>query len=418
MPHTNRAWQGWTWAIAALLWVYSWLHFVKTGVIFALGNFMGDFLYNFPAPKIALWANASSIYFESPTQVLHGSLHSQHWSYGPLFHIVSLPLLFLGPLQEGYRLWLVVNYAFLIAGCWLLYRLTAPARATLLSVTAFVVMVLNYHPLYEALIARNIELFEWLLVVGAMTCYAKRRDAMTGILMGLATMTKFLPGWFILYFALKRRWRAFWAAVIVTGAIGIVAQSLLGWQHNTTVLQLFQGGYAACSYSAVHSNLSVAGVILRLTQLIGFERYWAPVSQVCIVILAVLFLWFLWRVRFSAYWKLEWSLIAIAMITLLPHNQPHYLIFLLIPYAVLWEEAMTRVGRERWRWIFLLVVSWALTAWPIPLSLVHRLFGLTIEQLFWLPLMPWGIVLLVWMVIKRLNESIASRTKSTSASSV
>ena len=402
MSRANRVWRR---AIPALVWLYSGLHLVKTGVVFAWGNFMGDFLYNFPAPKVALWANRSSIYFESPSQALYGGVQSQRWGYGPLFHLVTMPLLFLGPLRDGYRIWLLVNYAFLVAGCWLLYRLTMAGRPTLMSLTAFGVMVLNYHPLYEAVLARNIEIFEWLLVLGAMSCYAHRRDRLSGLLIGLATMTKFLPGLFLLYFAIKRRWRAFWTAGLTIGIIGALTQPLLGWQHSITLAQLLQKD-APSGFAVLHSNLTVSGAVLRLARLMGFEPYWVPVSQLCLAILAALFVWLLWRLRFSEHWKLEWSLVAIAMITLIPHNQPHYLIFLLIPYAVLLDEVMTRLRWGNWRWILLLATSWGLTGWPIPLSLVHRIFGLTIEQLLWLPFMLCGMVLLVGMVVKRLNESI------------
>ena len=394
------------WGVVVLMWTYSGFHFLKTGVVFALGNFMGDMLYNFPAPVIATWANRSSVFFESQSSALFGSFQTPMWSYGPLFNVVTLPLLFLGPLQDGYRIWLFVNQAFLAAACWLLYRVTMPSRAGMGPLALFGLMVLNYYPFYEALIQRNIEIFEFFLVVGAMAAYAKHREATAGVLIGLATMTKFLPGMFVPYFALKRRWRAFWAALLTLGSIAVLTQLTLGWQHSTLLAQLRTG-----SYLPYHLNQAVSGAVLRLARAIGCDRYGAIGSQACMAILAVLFGRFMWSIRSSEHWKLEWSLVAIAMIMLPPHNQNYYLIFLLIPYAVLLGEVIANPW-EGWSWKLLLATSWVLTAWPIPLSLLHQAFGVTVEQLLALSINLWGITMLVGMLVKRLSESAGTPRSS------
>jgi Glycosyltransferase family 87 len=381
------------------VWAYSAVHFLNTGVTFALHNYSGDFLANFPAHTIVTWINRPDLF--------SGSLAEQwlpppRWGYGPGMYLVTFPLLFLPSLPDIYRTWLFVNYGFLAAGCWLLYRLAFPGSLTLASVTMFGFLVLNYYPLYEALIQRNIEIFELLLIVAAMTLYARRRDALAGGLVGLAAMTKFLPGIFVPYFVLKGRWRAIWTAVVIIGLLGVLAQGTLGWEHNWVLIQLRQG-----SYLEYQLNQSVSGALLRLARSVGLHDYGIALSRAILVILAVALARVMWRFRSRGHWKLEWSVLIVAMIMLLPHNQNYYLVFLLIPYAVL--LGMVKNGAiQRWESKALIVVSFVLTGWPIPLSLLDRALGQpAAELLLWLSVPVWGVGLLVVVLIKTLWETSA-----------
>lgn len=381
-----------------IAWGYSLGHFFKTGVLYALTNSWGDFLFNFPAAPIAAWANRFSWYADGPIHTYHPS---PQWSYGPFFNLVTLPLLLFESLTEAYRVLLVVNYGFLVLSGWLLYRLAIATRVTLVPVTIFGFLLLNYFPLYEALIQRNIEIFELLLIVWAMTLYARRRDARVGVLIGVAAMTKILPGIFVPYLALKRRWRAFWAAVIVMGVIGILTQPLLGWQHSWVVKA------AGRLYTTSHLNQAVSGPVIRLAGTLGVPEYGVPISLALIAILAILLCWVMWRFRHHEHWKLEWSLLLVAMIMLPQYNQNYYLTFLLVPYAVLLGMVLRQEAGRPSKAV--LGISFFLTGWPIPLSLVDRVLGpLSIERLLAASISFWGVALLVFMLVRALRATVPS----------
>ncbi len=79
--------------------VYSMAHLYKTGVVFALKQGGGDFLANFPAPTVAVWAGRLETFFK-------GSQSEQwmpppRWGYGPIFHLVSYPLFWLPSLDAA-----------------------------------------------------------------------------------------------------------------------------------------------------------------------------------------------------------------------------------------------------------------------------------------------------------------------------
>lgn len=381
------------------VWAYSAAHFLKTGVLLALQNHSGDFLASFPAHTIVTWINRPDLFSGS---LAEHWFPPPRWGYGPGMHLVTFPLLFLPSLPDIYRIWLFINYGFLAVACWLLYRIAFPGPTGPAYVTMFGFLVLNYYPLYEALIQRNIEIFELLLIVGAMTVYARRRDALAGGLVGFGAMTKFLPGIFVPYFVLKGRWRAAWTALVVIGIVAILAQVTLRWQYNSTFLNLMAGIYRESPL-----NQSVSGPVLRVARWAGFQGYGIALSWAIIFILGAALCWVMLRFRSMGNWQIEWSLLIVAMIMLLPHNENYYLVFLLIPYAVL--LGMVKNGAiPQWQSKALIAASFVLTGWPIPLSLLDRALGRpAAELLLRLSVPVWGVGLLVVVLIKTLRETSA-----------
>ena len=378
--------------VVAAAWTYSVVRFVKSGGFLTSTLGASDFFSMFPAPAVAAWAGRASVYAGSLAEQW---LPAPRWGYGPIFNLVTLPLLIFGELATMYRVWLFVCHLFFLLALFLLYRETLGTRVTVGRVTLAGVLALNYYPLLEGLAQCNIEVFELLLVAAAMNCYARRRDAWAGTLVGIAAMTKFLPGVLVPYFLLKRRWRAFASSVIVILAIGLAAQFTLGWQNNWVVIQLLQG-----SYLDTQLNQAVSGAVLRLAAFLHQSALGLRISQLLIVAFAMALAWFLWRRRASTDWQIEWSILLVASVMMPPHNQNYYLLLLLVPYFVLLGRRLADPVLDRRR-ALLLVLSWFLTAWPLPLSLVGRLVGtpLLAERLLYWSVSLWGVLLLVYLLV-------------------
>ena len=384
-----------------LLWIavllYSLLHFAATGVRQPLANFYGDFLASFPAWKVASLAGRLDLYA--------GSLARQWgpppiWHYGPVLHLITIPLLSFPSLRSAYLAWLFVNYAFVAVTAILAIRIIDDGRPTLTTTLAVIVVFCNFNPLYETLTQRNIELFELMLLFAAYALYRRGRETACGAAIGVAAMAKFLPLIYLPWLVLKRRWRALGAALAVIVPIAIVAQLVLGWQHSGILLQL-RGG----SFLNSELNQSLSGVVVRLVQWTHSGLSVATISRVLIVACLIALSALMLRLRrHEGIEDLEYGLLAAAMVLLPPHNQNYYFVFLLLPYLLLYARY-----RTCWSWrAALLALSFVLVAVPIPLSVVQRFTGLDAFSLYLRAGIPFvGAALLVIVLLAEIGMSCA-----------
>lgn len=335
-------------ALLGLAALYTAAHFYFSGVKQPLANFYGDFLASFPSWRLSVLFGRLDLYQGSLAEfwaLRFGGTHPL-WHYGPVEHLVTLPLFAFGNLRSAYVAWLIANYVFLLA-------ILVLAVKTFGNRALAILAILNYGPLFEALTQRTIELFELLLLFIAFAL--RQRKVSSGIAMGFAAMTKFLPLIFVPYFALKRRMTS---ALITIALIAIATQLVFDWRYSGTVVQLRRGGM-------IESVLdqSLAGFIRRLG---GSEL----VARVAIVIALALLSWLFVRARnCSSIEDLEWSTLIVAMVLLPPHNEQYYFVLLLFPYLAL----AARKKQRAW-----LAVSFVLTGTLVPLSILSRVTGVNV----------------------------------------
>ena len=159
--------------VIASAWIYTAAHFVMSGIRQPLGNFYGDFLASFPSWRLSVLTGRLDLYRGSLAEFWALNFGGQHplWHYGPVEHLVTLPLFAFSDLRSAYIAWLVINYAFLAGILALAFRVFHSGRSKWVWRSAVVVAVLNYGPLYEALTQRNIEIFELLLIFAAFRVF-------------------------------------------------------------------------------------------------------------------------------------------------------------------------------------------------------------------------------------------------------
>lgn len=387
----SRAGSPWRTLLRLAAMLYSLLHFVVTGLRQPLANFTGDFLASFPAWKIAALMGRLDLYVGSDAQRWGPP---PIWHYGPVLHLITLPLFAFATLHQAYVAWLLACLGFLV--------ITLVVAARLID-DAFVAVIVfcNFNPLYEALTQRTIEVFELMLLFAAWALYRRRRDVACGAVLGLATMAKFLPLIYLPWLALERRWRALIAALLVVVPITIATQLVLGWQNSGIFLQLRQG-----SFLASETNQSLSGVVVRL---VGWAHASLPVPTISrLLILAGLVglaALVLRARRCSGVDELEYGLLAVAMVLLPPHNQNYYFVFLLLPYLLLYARYRDH-GDRSWRSV-LAALSFLLVAVPIPLSVVQRLTGLHVFHLYLQAAIPFlGAALLVVILVAEIGRCV------------
>src|SRR5262249_54179684 len=148
-----------------------------------------------------------------------------------------------------------------------------PAIAKAAAVAATVI------PIIGDLKHGNVNIFILFLVLCTLYSFARGRDSLSGLLLGLAIACKVTPALFIVYFAWKRAWR-----VLVGCAVGLVLFFLVipslffaiqkgslveGWEQNWAALTAWKEGMIdpyliRGEVTSERENQSLPGVLTRL----------------------------------------------------------------------------------------------------------------------------------------------------------
>jgi hypothetical protein len=147
-------------------------------------------------------------------------------AYPPQTPLTMLPLVPLAafPVQTAKQVWLVLNLVFLGATFWILSRITQ-IRLEYIAILAF----LGYGSLQSNFRLGQYYVFLLFLLTLAFYCLDRGRSVESGFLCGVAFGLKLYGGPFLLYFAVKRNWRAV-AGMLAASVIAVLAAiSLFGW---------------------------------------------------------------------------------------------------------------------------------------------------------------------------------------------
>ena len=317
-------------ACVALL-AYGLLRFLYGGVFTPARSITGDFYSAFPAPFTEAYNPVllkDNIFGKS-----HVSLQG-YWSYGPGFHVITLPL----TLFSSYSLidWLVLLALWCSIGAafWLVGR-------RLLNLTGWVewsflaLIWLNFTPLHASIGQRAIELPEMLLILWAFAYWEHQARGGIGII--IAATLKFLPVMFIPYLAWKRRWKGVGAAVLAAAIILASLSPILPWRLSNSVKE-----YRATTFGAGHTtthanNQSLVNLIQRVFIEGEPEKLWLRVRNseqvrkwagwVNLAVLAMLAAYGILRIPSSrpGFLAQECGLLLLMMVMLINRNQTYYL---------------------------------------------------------------------------------------------
>ena len=272
------------------------------------------------------------------------------------------------------------------------------ALATALAVPALV----------EAAKFNQLSFFVLALILGASQALDRERPRWAGVLLGLAALLKLLPGVFLVWLLLKRRWSAAAALVVTVVALALLpALAAFGWQRTLAYHRQWWSynlaGDAARGllnpelreHFIDHRNQSIAQVLARLTWTEHPYRVRWQLGQLApqtctraaygiagglLIVLAG---------RTRRRWQelevrdrhAEVAAYAIAMLALSPLVRQYYLVWVL-PALVLfareallkeqWHAGSTRALRARIGWLGLGLWVLGMAAW---LSETARAYG-------------------------------------------
>jgi hypothetical protein len=301
--------------------------------------------------------------------------------YGPLFVLEYRFLFAPGILSAGdfARLDFVL-FAVAFACAWLaLFGLNRP-RLAILVLAAW----LGHHMSIEAFAnTAHLEVLELMLICLAILLAMRDRPLGAGASLGLAIATKTLPGLFLPYLALTRRWHMLLAAVVFAGVPFLIVcwmQGIAPWDGLYALI--YQGGnltkleYSEYEYTPraeiARMLAGEGGTVTAEQAQLAIGLHWA------IAILAIAFVgWVLARATLSTRsYGLAFGLIAAVLLLVAPSAHAPYYIFLLpgltAILAALLGRPMTRLTRVLWPG---LIAAYTLTGFDQPFFLSQRLFG-------------------------------------------
>ena len=193
----------------------------------------GDFWGTFPGQFVEKYNPA----LRNKTTVKRSYPDAMWWGYGPIQHLITLPLTFIKSIKTVSLIWILSNYCFLTVA--LLLVLTMLKNLPLWGKLIIVFAWMGYWPLYMAIQEDVVEIFEMLMIIASLYFLRRNKDILSGIAMGIAVMVKFLPAIFLPYFLVKGKFKTLVASLVTIVLIAIGTQFTLGWQYSAT-LNLFQ----------------------------------------------------------------------------------------------------------------------------------------------------------------------------------
>lgn len=356
---TNRS----LWSGCALLVILAGAcRFFAAGLWPAMTGLRGDFGAVFPTASFA------GLRPDFPTaQVWPG------WYYGPMLHFLTLPL-FLAPSWSAVpAIWAMVNLAAIVLSFVLVCRLTrrrstVPASA----VAALGGMWLLYQPLANCYAQGNVEILEMAAILGALVLLPRANGQISGLLIGFASMMKFLPVGFLIWLAVKRQWRAVVTGTMTIMAVAILAEVTLGWSNNRTLRDL---SWAAEAPIGGPHESSVTSLFLHRSSVLDRADHvprWLPSSRAVsaaragaiasMLLVAGFGVAFLGR-RSRPVAAPEIAVLFVMMFMILPWNHDYYYVFALVPISIVFLEGVARRHLPR---VVLAVVGFLLISPPIP----------------------------------------------------
>jgi hypothetical protein len=194
-------------------------------------------------------------------QMNYAGLERTLGGYIPQTPVTMMPLVPLAEFepQSAKRVWLVLNLFFLGGTVWMLARLTRFRPETIWLLT-----FAGFGSLYSNFLLGQYYVFLLFLLTLSFYCLNRDRHATSGFFSGVAFALKLYGGPFLLYFAVKRQWRAVAGMLVASAGLLAIAIALFGWADvhyfATQVLPRAMDGEVISPY---HSGNNAMPVLLR-----------------------------------------------------------------------------------------------------------------------------------------------------------
>ena len=332
------------------------LLFVCWGFIPAWRNLDSDFpnyyvaarLYRqgYPLERVYEWA-----WFQRHANV--AGIGRRLVSYIPLTlpsALVISPLSSL-PALEAKRYWLLLNLAFMVLTLILL------ARSTKLGARRIgLLMFLTLIPLCSNFLFGQMHLLVLLLLTTAAWLYFEDRFFTSGLTLAVATALKIYPGLFLIFFLVKKQWRAAAGLAIGTGAAVLLSVHLFGMDacrvYAREVLPFAMRGQIVDPYnvkwgslSALLARLFIYEPELNPSPVVHAPWLYALFYSLILAFICAVSVWAIgWKRRTDNQGrvKLEWASYLFLLLLISSQPAPYHFVSLILPGVLIMDYLLER----------------------------------------------------------------------------
>ncbi|SVD80303.1 uncharacterized protein METZ01_LOCUS433157, partial [marine metagenome] len=192
--------------------IYSLVRLVLTTVRYGINtHYNSDFFASFPAPAVA------RAFGKADTFLVGGEveryLQDGQWLYGPVYHLITLPLFLFSDKYAAFDALLYGTLFFFISSCLILIYFSVRSPFWSYRTAGVIFIVGNMSPAFEALGQRNIEIFELLILSVAVVLYDRKFSRLAALLIGVGAGIKFVLGAIVPYLIIHRKTDRTWSTV-------------------------------------------------------------------------------------------------------------------------------------------------------------------------------------------------------------
>jgi hypothetical protein len=270
------------------------------------------------------------------------------WRYPPLQAVLMMPFLSFDMWTACFIWNLLGSVAVIISGFLLASAFIKDGSSSIASNRCIALIVIfSFIPLYNTLWEGQFNLLPLLSVAIAILLLYRKREGFAGVALGVGTAIKLFPAALIVWLIWKRRFKAFFASVLVTLALTILSGFLIGWNNLGWYLQ--HGlGLANEGWAIQPPNQSLFAFFARV-----FTTHpWGPALVTKPELVEPL----TWAMRFLLLsgvavlcWPrkssldmlaLECSLVLVTLFLIAPTSWEHHLVMLYVPFVALGVRAL------------------------------------------------------------------------------
>lgn len=319
------------------------LLFVVTGFIPAWVHLGSDFpnhyltarlyLQGYPLERVYEW-----VWFQR--QADHAAMGQRLVGYTPTTlpsSLMVLPLSGLAPLRAK-RCWLLLNLAFLLLTGLLLARNTSLGlrRVGLIMFLALIALRSNF-------LLGQMHVFVLLLLTLAAFLYFEDRLLLSGIALAAAAVLKIYPALFLIFFLIKKQWRAAGGLVVglCTGALlsmwlfgmnacRVYAEEVLPWAMRAQTIDPYDVAWG--SLSALLARLFIREPELNPTPVAHLPWLYALLYSLIVSFIFVVFMWAIsFKTEGQGRRKLEWASYLFLLLLLSSQPASYHFVVLVLP---------------------------------------------------------------------------------------
>jgi hypothetical protein len=278
-------------------------------------------------------------------QMNYTGTERQLGAYPPNTPLTMLPLLPLAKLdpQGAKHVWLVFGLLAFASSVWMLSRLTEfhPAEVLLLALVCYGALSAN-------LVLGQYYLLLVLLLTASAWCLIRGRPIAGGALLGLIFALRLYTAPFLLYFAVRRQWKAMYGMLVSILVLSIVAIGIFGfdavWFYATTILPRGLDGTITDPYLPGWGSMTafLRHTFVREAELNPHPAFDAPSVFFLLrglYTLGLLALSLLAIPRESSEEDRAFAWFVIVLFAISPHTASYHFLLLLVPVALLLRGA-------------------------------------------------------------------------------